>query len=152
SLPVSTNSSSAKLEGPRIQFAATGVDFGKVDSGRVVNYSFVFTNTGDQVLEIKSVRPSCGCTTTTNWDRQVEPGKLGRIPLLFNPGGYSGTVFKTIAVDSDDPTRPSVMLQIVATIWKPIEAIPELATFNLSPDSQSNQTRVIKIVNHLDEP
>ena len=49
--------------GPKIQFAEIVYDFGKVSSGEVVKHSFVFTNIGTAKLEIKDVRPGCGCTT-----------------------------------------------------------------------------------------
>src|SRR6516162_5525763 len=71
---------SATISGPKIQFAEPNFDFGKVDSGELVKHEFVFTNSGNQVLEVRDVRASCGCTTPGNWDRQVEPGKTGKIP------------------------------------------------------------------------
>ena len=82
----------AVSSGPKIQFADTTFDFGKIDSGQVVKHEFVFTNTGSATLEIKDVRPGCGCTTAGTWDKTVEPGKTGMIPLQFNSTGFGGTV------------------------------------------------------------
>src|SRR5206468_6603052 len=59
--------------GPKIQFAEIVYDFGKVSSGEVVKHTFVFTNIGTAKLEIKDVRPGCGCTTAGTWDKEVEP-------------------------------------------------------------------------------
>src|SRR5262249_11195804 len=70
--------------GPKMEIAEPTFDFGKVPAGPMINHAFTFTNTGDQVLEIKDVRPSCGCTTAGEWDHQVQPGKQGSIPVRFN--------------------------------------------------------------------
>src|SRR5436189_6374552 len=67
--------------GPKIQFADMTFDFGKIDSGTLVKHEFVFTNTGSATLEIKDVKPGCGCTAAGTWDKTVEPGKTGIIPL-----------------------------------------------------------------------
>jgi len=138
--------------GPRIQFAEQTHDFGKIDVGAVAKHEFVFTNVGSAALEILSVRPGCGCTTAGAWDRVVEPGKTGRIPLAFNSTGFSGAVAKSAMVACNDATRSNVVLQIKGTIWRPIDISPQSAYFNLSSEAPTNETRVVRIVNNLDTP
>jgi len=138
--------------GPKIQFAQTAFDFGRVESGKVVTHDFAFTNTGDRTLQISDVRSSCGCTAATNWARPVEPGKTGTVPVVFNTGGMAGHVAKTLWVLSNDPGRSNVLLQIAAAVWKPIDAVPEIATFIFGPDFQTNQTRAIRLLSNLDAP
>src|SRR5881394_3212907 len=84
--------------GPRIEFATPTYNFGKVNAGELVRHDFVFTNTGGALLEITDVRPGCGCTTAGTWDKRVEPGKTGKIPLQFNPANFSGPVTKGATV------------------------------------------------------
>jgi hypothetical protein len=136
--------------GARIVFAATDYDFGKVDSGTLVQHDYVFTNTGNLVLEISDVRPSCGCTTAGNWDKRVEPGGTGKIPIQFNSGGYAGQIHKSVSVACNDPAQPGVTLTLQAIIGKSFDISPQYAVFNLPPDGQSNQTRVIRIINNSD--
>jgi hypothetical protein len=138
--------------GPRIQFAEATHDFGRIDAGTVVKHDFVFTNTGTAVLEIKEVRPGCGCTTAGAWDRQVEPGHTGRIPLQFNPAGFSGAVAKSASVTCNDPAQPNVSLQIKGTVFRPIEVTPQSVFFNVPGEAQTPETRVVRILNHLDAP
>jgi hypothetical protein len=140
------------VSGARMTFAAPDYDFGKVDSGTLVKHDFVFTNTGDQVLEVSGVRTSCGCTTAGQWDKQVEPGHTGKIPIQFNSGGYGGQVHKTVYVTCNDSNQPSVTLNLQGTVWKLFNVIPAYAVFNLQPEAQSNQTQVLKIVNNGDLP
>jgi len=138
--------------GPTIQFESTTFDFGKINSGESVTHSFVFTNTGDRVLEISRVQPGCGCTTAGTWDKRVEPGAKGSIPLLFNSSGFSGRVSKSATVHCNDTTRSNVILQLTGTIWKPIEATPSLVMFSYGEAGQTNQTKSVRIVNNLEEP
>ena len=80
--------------GPKIQFATPVYDFGRIKSGEPVKHTYVFTNTGDRLLIIKSVQPGCGCTTVGEWTKQAEPGQTGSIPIQFNTSGYNGPVTK----------------------------------------------------------
>lgn len=138
--------------GAKIQFADPIYDFGKVNSGELVKHSFVFTNTGTATLQILDVRPGCGCTTAGTWDKQVEPGKTGSIPLQFNSANFSGTVVKSATVTCNDPAQTNITLQIKGTVWKPIDVSPTMAVFNVSSETQTNESRVVRIVNNLEEP
>ena len=138
--------------GPRIRFAETTIDFGRIESGAKVTHDFVFTNTGSQTLEIHDVRPSCGCTTSLNWARKVEPGDSGTIPFLFNSKDFSGEVLKTIIVLCNDSQNTNVVLQLKGYVSTSIEIVPTLALFTPSSDSATNQIRVLQITNHLEEP
>ena len=138
--------------GPKIQFAEIVYDFGKVNSGEVVKHSFVFTNIGTATLEIKDVRPGCGCTTAGTWDKEVQPGKSGSIPLQFNSANFGGTVMKQATVTCNDPSQSNVVLQIKGTVWKAIEIAPSMAVFNVSSEAQTNDTKIVRIVSNLEEP
>ena len=137
--------------GPRIRFAETTIDFGRIESGAKVTHDFVFTNTGSQTLEIHDVRPSCGCTTSLNWARKVEPGDSGTIPFLFNSKDFSGEVLKTIIVLCNDSQNTNIVLQLKGYVSTSIEIVPTLALFTPSSDSATNQIRVLQITNHLEE-
>ncbi len=137
---------------PKIEFATTVHDFGRRKVGEPVSCEFVFTNSGGAVLQINSVHPGCGCTTTGNWTREVPPGGTGVIPILFNGVAPPGPVAKTITVACNDPTRPTVMLQIRGTLWKPIEVTPQFAVFNVTAESVSNATSTVRVISHEETP
>lgn len=150
--PASETNATAAASGPRIEFAEPFFDFGRIEYGKIVDHTFVFTNTGDQVLKISDVQSSCGCTAATNWDRQVEPGKTGKIPILFNTGELAGPVGKNLWIVCNDTNNSPVLLGFTATIWKWIDAMPSVAAFSFGPDVQTNETRVIRLVSNLDKP
>src|SRR5437016_6651524 len=152
--PSGTKSAAVATEasGPRIEFATQVFDFGKVSAGELVRHDFAFTNTGRALLEITDVRPGCGCTTAGTWDRRVQPGKTGLIPLQFNSANFNGKVTKSATVTCNDPGKSNLVLEITGTIWKPIEVSPPMVVFKASDDTQTNDTKVVRIVNHLDKP
>lgn len=78
--------------GPKIQFATPVYDFGKAKCGDIVKYTYYFTNTGVETLELNNVQGSCGCTAVGNWSRKVEPGQTGEIPVQFNSANFNGPV------------------------------------------------------------
>jgi len=150
--PAATTAASTGGGGPRIQFADLVHDFGRIDAGTVAKHDFIFTNAGTATLEITEVKPGCGCTTAGTWDKRVEPGQTGRIPLQFNSTGFSGTIAKGATVTCNDLSQSNVYLTIKGTIWRPIEVTPQSAYFNIPEESPTNATRVVRIVNNLDAP
>lgn len=137
---------------PRIQFAEPIHDFGRISSGAVVKYSFVFTNTGDAPLNVTHVAASCGCTTAGDWTRQVLPGQTGTIPIQFSSANFNGPIFKTITVSSDDKKQPTTMLQIKANVWKPVEVTPAFAVLQANSETLVNATGSVRVVNREDVP
>jgi hypothetical protein len=150
-VPASTNASDSKASGARIRFEKPEFDFGKVVAGESVKHTFYFTNTGEGVLIISNVQPSCGCTTAGEWTRQVEPGKFGSIPVQFNSVNFNGAVHKTVSVASNDRSQPIVALQVNGTVWKPIEILPQYVVLNVPPDSQT-ASNVVRVINNTDVP
>lgn len=149
---VSSTSGSERIQGPRIEFANPVFDFGTLDSGEVVKHAFIFTNTGSATLEITAVKPACGCTTSDTWDRTVEPGKTGKIPIEFNSKGFGGDLKKTVRVSSNDSSQTNVTLQIKGTVWRAFDIVPHFAYFNFLPGAKEKQTRTVRIKSNLEEP
>jgi len=137
---------------PRIQFSEVSFNFEKVQTTDHPQHDFIFTNTGNSVLEIVDVRPGCGCTTAGTWDRQVQPGKTGKIPLQFNPANFSGPISKGATVTCNDPAQGSVYLQFQATVWRPIDVQPQYVYFLPVEEELTNDTKVVRIVSNLEEP
>ncbi|MEO1655747.1 MAG: DUF1573 domain-containing protein, partial [Bacteroidota bacterium] len=76
-------------------------DFGNIDEGTVATYEFEFTNTGDQPIEISSVKASCGCTTPFWTKEVVYPGKTGKIKASYNSKSRPGPFTKSVTIRSN---------------------------------------------------
>jgi mono/diheme cytochrome c family protein len=66
------------------------------------NYTFWFTNISDKQVVINAVRTSCGCTVAklpaTPWP--IPPGTNGPIEVTIDLRGKSGTITKSVTVES----------------------------------------------------
>ncbi len=119
--------------------------------GTVVLATFVFTNTGSAPLELTAVRPGCGCTAAGDWDRKVEPGHTGRIPLQLNTANFGGAINKNATVTCNDPTQPTIILMIKGEVWKPIDVQPTYVVFNSGSAPSNNDVRVVRVVNNTED-
>jgi len=104
---------------PKIVFPVDTKNFGKIKQGVEATYEFVFRNDGDAKLTIRNVETSCGCTAALVSDKMVDPGKSGKIKVVFNSLGYAGEVEKYIFVESDDTANPRAQLKISASVDVP---------------------------------
>lgn len=80
-------------------FQQTSHDFGIVKSGTdTLWYDFVFTNTGLDPLEIKSVKTSCDCTLAQWPQTPIQPGKKATIKGGYKIEGKNGPFDKSIII------------------------------------------------------
>jgi len=143
----------AKAGGPRIQFSEPAFDFGKIAASDTPAHTFYATNVGDADLEITAVNPGCGCTTAGEWDRKIQPGKFGKIPIKFDPSKFNGRVTnKYVSITCNDSVQPLQTLYLHATVWRPIDVQPAHVYFMPVEGETTNETRTVKIVSELPEP
>jgi hypothetical protein len=103
------DSGKARLSIPSLEHS-----FGSVKAGTPLNYAFEIKNEGKVDLEIKSVSPSCGCTTS-KYDKVIAPGKVGTITLAVEKtDGYKGEITKTATVTTNDPDHQTFTLTLRA--------------------------------------
>jgi len=142
-------------EEPKVEFDTPIYDIGRIRAGQDIVHDFWFHNNGTGPLEIVQVRPSCGCTTTGSYDRIVEPGQSGKIPIRVTTGQASGPISKTITISTNAPGPGSqVVLQVKGELWLPIQATPNMASFgNVSTSQIQDATleRKLTIVNNTDQ-
>ena len=101
----------------KIMFENESHDFGKVEQGIQLEYSFKFINEGAVPLFIKKVQPSCGCTgAVTDGESEYSEGESGEIKITFNTQGRTGRQEKHIVVFTNDPDMPQINLKISCDI------------------------------------
>lgn len=143
-------------EVPAIKFDTPTFNFGRVRSGTDVNHDFWFTNTGTGPLELLSVRPSCGCTTSGQYDRVVQPGQSGKIPIKLSTGHGAGPMTKSISVQTNAPGDGATMtLQVTGTLWQVVQAVPTNVNFSslrASGLTEEQLTKKVVITNNDQTP
>lgn len=90
-------------------------DFGEINQGDKVSYTFTFKNTGDNDLTITSANASCGCTVPEYTKEPLKPGKSGKMKVSFDSSGKTGVQTKTVTVRANTPSGYET-LNIKATI------------------------------------
>jgi hypothetical protein len=105
-------------------FEKTELDLHPEMGASKVDAVFKYENKGDAPIHIKSVKPSCGCTTAALAKNDVAPGEKGEITATFNIGDRTGVQVKTVTVETDDPKAPQNVLTFKATIAQMLELQP----------------------------
>ena len=116
---ITSSKLSASDDDARIFFETVEHDFGSVQQGTALEYSFKFKNEGDKPLVIESVRPACGCTgAATDGKNEYASGESGEIKITFNTQGREGHVEKGISVSTNDTLNSQINLKFKCDVTK----------------------------------
>lgn len=140
-----------KGEVPNIEFDTPVFDFGRVMAGTKVSHDFWLTNTGTGPLEILAVRMSCGCTSAGQYDRIIQPGESGHIPVKVATDELSGKLTKTVTIHTNiAPPHAVVSLQVKGEVWEAVAATPRSAVFG-KITSPGEVVRKLSVVNNTED-
>ena len=98
---------------PKIVFNKDSHDFGTIVQGEVVSYTFLYQNEGDGGLVLTSASSSCGCTVPSYSKKPLEPGKKGKLEVVFDSKGKMGTQNKTVSIRTNGvPARKILKIHV----------------------------------------
>jgi hypothetical protein len=137
---------------PAIKFENLIYNFGEVDQGKNVSYTFTYLNPGTDVLEITAVKPTCGCTVPGDFTKEVAPGEKGEFPVVFNTKGYQGYVSKTIRIETNVPDSEPVYLSMEGKINVILEVNPKRVWLGQTRKDGPPLTGTVHIKNYVDTP
>jgi hypothetical protein len=84
-------------------------DFGVMTEGEEREFSFRFTNNGNEPLLIESAKGSCGCTVPM-WPKEaIAPGSSGEIKVKFNSKNKKGNNQKKVTIISNTEPMTTVL-------------------------------------------
>jgi hypothetical protein len=115
----------AEKLGPRIKFKSIVCELGRIGPGTNNVCEFEFTNIGDELLVIKEVTKTCGCTPFTLDKKEYAPGESGTLKVRYKAPGRPLSVSKTLYVYSNDKTNSKVKLAVKATVVNKVECEPK---------------------------
>lgn len=106
---------------PKIEITPKSFDFGEINYGQIVNYTFRVKNLGKAILEIKRVATSCACTSAKIASEKINPGQETELLVIYDTGAMAGAHGKgqqerIIYVKSSDPINPQVEAMIYAAV------------------------------------
>ena len=117
---VNKNLHDPRIFAPVMSFNTDKIEMGDVPQGPQVLGEFKFKNTGQNVLVIKTIQPSCGCTGIVEDEKKLyQPDESGKIKFTFNTEGRIGKLDKTITVETNDTKNPRKTLTFSVNIIDP---------------------------------
>ena len=82
-----------------VKFDTLYHNFGSLNQGEQVAYSFKYRNIGTSDLVIKDVYSTCGCTVANYTKKAVSPNESGYVEIVFDSSGRRGVQYKNIIVE-----------------------------------------------------
>ncbi len=109
---------------PQIKMEPEHLEFGALSQHETRDARVTITNTGDQLLRIRDIESTCGCTVPELDTRELAPGAATVMDVHFNSKGFQGPQIKYIHVFSNDPHRGAIDLLITADVKVPLQMTP----------------------------
>ena len=146
--------SSQEKKGPRISIVEPNFNFGFAPEGTFMVHEYIIRNIGDESLDIKRVRTTCGCTSAPVKKMHLEPGEETTITVIFNSTRYFHKTSKAAIISSNDPTRPSEKVTFIADMdtVKPRSIAPVPRKIVLGRGDNFKKNSKVTIKNISDEP
>ncbi len=109
---------------PSVFFPAPRFEFERMIEGEELLHDFVVMNKGTDILLVRKVKTTCGCTTVS-YSKKIPPGGEGKITMKVNTRGYGGRkLTKNIIVMTNDPLAPKSTLTVSGKIEKFVTITP----------------------------
>jgi hypothetical protein len=131
---------------PKIVCAEPTYHFGELNNTKDVEHTYILKNEGDLSLEIRQVRPSCGCTVASISQKTIPPGGQAEVSARLSLRGRQGPQHKTISVESNDPKQPMLVLNLEGTAIEELRVQPNQLFFGrITADSSVTSTVEITV-------
>ena len=116
----------AAVSGPQASVPETSSNLGEVDFARAYAHGFDVANTGDAPLQLAVTKKSCRCSSVDLTPSEIAPGTTGKVVLNWTPvPGKIGPYRLSADVETNDPHRPAIHLEVEAVIQPLIRVWPE---------------------------
>jgi hypothetical protein len=134
---------------PKLVVEQPTFDFEEVLQGQTVQHTFHFSNDGNEPLQIKKVKSSCGCTAALLSAKTLAPREKGKVQVKFDSTRFRGAVTKTISLYSNDPVQPVMKLYIKGNVRIPLSIVPSRINLGQVATGETATTK-LTLENHGD--
>ena len=97
---------------PRLGLPLAELDFGRVKSGTQPVRELPIRNLGKKELIIRAVQGNCDCLKPSLTKTRLKPGEDGKVRIVLDASGLSGTQEKAVTIYSNDPLTPVMRIMI----------------------------------------
>ncbi len=129
----------------RLEVIPQTFDFGWAPDNAKITAEFILRNTGEEMVPLKEVIPTCGCTAANFTPSDVGSKEESKVTLTFNTRGYSNMKFHKAArvMTAEQDLNPYVANLSGHVTNAEALLIPEgdgIAQFK--PDSSTHKTKI----------
>lgn len=114
---------------PRVSIPKPTLTLDTVYQGQPLAALIPIRNSGQDNLLIRSVSPSCDCTTIRHAPTAIAPNHLDTIRVTINTSGLRGTEEKQVFVQTNDRSTPIAAIRLRFTVVTEVE--PADGEYNL---------------------
>ncbi len=103
---------------PVLKMKSVIYDIGTVPRGVRVQHDFELTNQGKDILEIESVKTTCGCLVIAPTDREISRGETAAVHAAMTVEQQLREEFqtRTVVLRTADPAHPVTLLTLIARL------------------------------------
>lgn len=129
--------------GPKMVFETYEVDYGEIEQGSDPYRTFMFTNEGNEPLQITNAKGSCGCTVPTYPKEPIFPGETGEIKVRYDTKRIGAFVKRVTLTTNEkladnsakEPTKLTIKGKVFKAPEEP-EGLPTSAPSILTPNGK----------------
>jgi len=121
----------------------TTYDFGAMRVNAEETHTFVFQNTGDAPLMIKTKSTTCKCTVSQLKEDVVPPGQTRDVTLEWTPNGTSADFSQRAEIETNDPYHPVVALSIHGRVLRALSPVPPAISLQRLSASKNVTRRIV---------
>jgi len=114
----------AAAPGPRLEISTTEHDLGRIPAGSKQVVHLTVRNSGDQVLDIRTVRTTCPCVKATPTAGTIVAGKELAIAVEIEPSPVEESIDEEILFYSNDRANPLGRVHITGSLDNAIRSVP----------------------------
>lgn len=125
-------------------------DFGKVRAEDAVEHTFVFRNSGAEMLEVKNVQMTPPLAVT-KMSQQVQPGETASVTVRLGQPRKAGDFEGLVVVQFTKDNSPTAIFRVRGRVVRPIDFDP-LAAFFITTFKGESKQQSIEMTNYEGEP
>jgi hypothetical protein len=107
-----------------------------------VKSTFKFANTSGHAVMFKVIQPSCGCISATANKSRFEVDEHGELTVEISLGVHTGSLHKTIVVQTDEKDATPTKLEIEIVVPVPVSLEPVKLEWQLQGNAEAKSVSI----------